>query len=166
MEILQLLNSSKDAICFTNIAAVLCTDRLRKTVSSEKLEVYKEEDFVMITDMIPDAIMEIRYCPTFNLVGERINAYEAPVAYLTKAAVYALKDVSVEQISQGYRIIIYDVYRPQTAVDHFKAWAEDLSPTEMKSYFYPEMDKNELFEKGYIAEKSGHSRSTVDIPEN
>ncbi len=66
-------------------------------------------------------------------------------------------------MKRGYRIKIYDAYRPQTAVDHFKAWAEDQEATEMKPYFYPEFDKSELFYKGYIAAKSGHSRgSTVD----
>ena len=34
----------------------------------------------------------------------------------------------------------------------------------MKKYFYPSVDKSELFDKGFIAEKSGHSRgSTVDL---
>ena len=34
----------------------------------------------------------------------------------------------------------------------------------MKPYFYPEVEKSELFVKGYIAAKSGHSRgSTVDL---
>ena len=114
--------------------------------------------------MIPDAILEIRYYATSNFVGERINTYEAPVAYLTKEAAAALKNVSDELMEQGYRIKIYDAYRPQTAVDHFKAWAEDLEATEMKPDFYPEVDKTELFDKGYIAAKSGHSRgSTVDL---
>ena len=127
-------------------------------------EAYGKEGFVLITDVIPDAILEIRYYSTFNFVGERIDAYEAPVAYLTKEAAAALKNVSDELMAQGYRIKIYDAYRPQTAVDHFKAWAEDLEATEMKPYFYPEVDKSELFDKGYIAAKSGHSRgSTVDL---
>ena len=127
-------------------------------------EAYGKEGFVLITDVIPDAILEIRYYSTFNFVGERIDAYEAPVAYLTKEAAAALKNVSDELMAQGYRIKIYDAYRPQTAVDHFKAWAEDLEATEMKPYFYPKVDKSELFDKGYIAAKSDHSRgSTVDL---
>ena len=86
------------------------------------------------------------------------------MAFLTKEAAAALKNVSDDLMAQGYRIKIYDAYRPQTAVDHFKAWAEDLEATEMKPYFYPEVDKSELFDKGYIAAKSGHSRgSTVDL---
>lgn len=127
-------------------------------------EAYGKEGFALITDVIPDAILEIRYYSTFNFVGERIDAYEAPVAYLTKEAAAVLKNVSDDLMAQGYRIKIYDAYRPQTAVDHFKTWAEDLEATEMKPYFYPEVDKSELFDKGYIAAKSGHSRgSTVDL---
>ena len=34
----------------------------------------------------------------------------------------------------------------------------------MKEFFYPEIDKNRLFEEGFVALKSGHSRgSTVDL---
>ena len=120
--------------------------------------------FVLLTDVIPDAILEIRYYSTFNFVGARIDAYEAPVAYLSRGAAYALKRASDALIVRGYRIKIYDAYRPQSAVDHFKRWSEDLTATEMKPYFYPELDKSELFSKGYIAGRSGHSRgSTVDL---
>ena len=120
--------------------------------------------FVLLTDVIPDAILEIRYYSTFNFVGARIDAYEAPVAYLSREAAYALKRASDALIVRGYRIKIYDAYRPQSAVDHFKRWSEDLTATEMKPYFYPDLDKSELFSKGYIAGRSGHSRgSTVDL---
>ncbi len=67
---------------------------------------YEEQGFVQITDVIPDAILEIRYYSTFNFVGERINAYEAPVADLTKEAAVALKNVSDDLMAQGYRIKI------------------------------------------------------------
>lgn len=87
----------------------------------KKTAEYEEEGFVLITDVIPDALLENRYYATFNFVCERINSYEAPVAYLTKEAAAALKNVSDELMAQGYRIKIYDAYRPQTAVDHFKA---------------------------------------------
>ena len=120
--------------------------------------------FVSVTDVIPDAILEIRYYSTFNFVGQRIDAYEAPVAYLTREAAYALKQVSDELKGMGYRIKIFDAYRPQAAVDHFKRWAADPGAVEMKPYFYPDIEKSELFAKGYIAGRSGHSRgSTVDL---
>ena len=121
-------------------------------------------DFVLLSEAVPDAILEIRYYSTYNFVGDRINGYEAPVAYLTKAAAKALREVSDELVSKGYRLKIYDAYRPQRAVNHFEEWAKDLEDTRMKKYFYPELNKDVLFDQGYIAHRSGHSRgSTVDL---
>ena len=120
--------------------------------------------FVRITDTVPDAILEIRYFGTYNFVGGRIDGYEAPTALLTRRAADSLRAVSDELGKMGYRLKIYDAYRPQKAVDHFVRWAENLSDTKMKAYFYPDVDKSVLFERGYIAEKSGHTRgSTVDL---
>lgn len=121
-------------------------------------------DFVLLSEAVPDAILEIRYYSTYNFVGDRINGYEEPCALLTKEAATALKKASDEVVSKGYRLKIYDAYRPQKAVTHFMNWAKDVSDTRMKKYFYPELDKSVLFDQGYIAEKSGHSRgSTVDL---
>ena len=120
--------------------------------------------FVYLADAVPDAILEIRYYGTYNFVGDRIDGYERPVALLTKEAAEALRKVSDELVSKGYRLKIYDAYRPQKAVNHFEAWAKDLKDTRMKEYFYPELDKSVLFELDYINHKSGHSRgSTVDL---
>lgn len=121
-------------------------------------------DFVNITDVVPDAILEIRYFGTYNFVGERIDGYLQPVALLTKRAADSLKAVSDDVKAQGYRLKIYDAYRPQMAVDNFVRWAADVPDTLMKQYFYPDLDKSVLFPQGYIAEKSGHTRgSTVDL---
>ena len=86
------------------------------------------------------------------------------MAFLTKEAATALKAASDELIEKGYRLKIYDAYRPQEAVTNFVEWAKDTEDTRMKEYFYPELDKSVLFAQGYIAEHSGHSRgSTVDL---
>ncbi len=120
--------------------------------------------FVLLSDVVPDAILEIRYYSTYNFVGDRIDGYEEPVALLTKEAAEALRAVSDDLIGQGYRLKIYDAYRPQMAVSHFMRWALDFSDVRMKPYFYPELEKDALFPLGYIAEHSGHSRgSTVDL---
>ena len=120
--------------------------------------------FVHLAEAVPDAILEIRYYATYNFVGDRINGYEQPTALLTVEAAKALKAVSDDVKKQGYRLKIYDAYRPQRAVFHFMAWAKKLDDTRMKAYFYPDLDKSVLFAQGYIAEKSGHSRgSTVDL---
>ena len=120
--------------------------------------------FVSLTDVVPDAILEIRYFGTYNFVGARIDGYEQPTALITREAGAALRAVSDELVAKGYRLKIYDAYRPQKGVDHFVRWAEDLSDTRMKPYFYPDLDKSVLFDQEYIMLKSGHTRgSTVDL---
>ena len=122
------------------------------------------DGFVMLAEAVPDAILEPRYYSTYNFVGDRIDGYEAPCAILTKEAASALKSASDEAVSRGYRLKVYDAYRPQRAVSHFMRWAKDTSDTRMKQHFYPDLDKSVLFAQGYIAERSGHSRgSTVDL---
>lgn len=120
--------------------------------------------FVLLSEAAPDVMLEIRYYSTYNFVGDRIDGYEEPCAMLTKEAAAALRAVSDELVKKGYRLKVYDAYRPRRAVSHFVAWARDRSDARMKPYFYPELDKSVLFRKGYIARRSGHSRgSTVDL---
>ena len=120
--------------------------------------------FVNLTDVVPDAILEIRYYSTYNFVGARVDGYLEPTALLTRQAADSLRAVSDDLMKQGYRLKIFDAYRPQCAVDHFVRWAADVNDTLMKPYFYPEGPRDRLFELGYIAKKSGHTRgSTVDL---
>lgn len=126
--------------------------------------IHDRSDFVEVTDIIPDAILEVRYYSTYNFVGARIDGYERPVILMTRRATDSLKVVSDELKAQGFRMKIWDAYRPQRAVNHFIRWAEDLQDTTMKAIFYPMVDKNLLFEQQYIMARSGHSRgSTVDL---
>ena len=121
-------------------------------------------DFVLVTDVVPDAILEIRYYSTYNFIGDRIPGYEEPVALLTRQAADSLKVVSDELLQQGNRLKIFDAYRPQCAVDYFMKWAKDTCDVRMKEYFYPELFKSVQIPQGYIARKSGHPRgSTIDL---
>ena len=120
--------------------------------------------FVVLADYIPSIIQEIRYHSGYNFIGERIDGYEEPCALLTIEAARALKAVSNELIVQGYRLKIFDAYRPARAVKHFVLWGLEDQDVRMKPYFYPELEKQELFAQGYIAKLSSHSRgSTVDL---
>ena len=131
--------------------------------SSAEERAFKEA-FVPLAEAVPDAILEIRYYSTYNFVGERIDGYLEPTAFLTREAAAALKEVSDDVIAQGYRLKVYDAYRPQRAVDHFVRWAADVPDTLMNDYFYPDLDKSVLFDQEYIMAKSGHTRgSTVDL---
>ena len=148
------------AICAIVLLALHCTNKKEAAVSPTE----DTSQFVTLTDAVPDAILEIRYFGTYNFVGDRIDGYLEPTALLTKIAADSLRAVSDDVIKQGYRLKIYDAYRPQKAVDHFVRWAEDLSDTRMKDYFYPDLDKSVLFDQEYICAKSGHTRgSTVDL---
>ena len=120
--------------------------------------------FVSIGEEIPDVLLDIRYYSSFNFIGERIDGYREPVALLTREAAKALKAVSDEAMSLGYRLKIFDAYRPQEAVDHFVRWTKDPADIRMKKYFYPDLVKKDIIPQHYIAEHSGHSRgSTVDL---
>ena len=145
-----------------------CTTVNQNTSDAELADSIKLSDdssgFVLLSDAVPDVILEIRYYSTYNFVGDRIDGYNAPVAYMTKEAAAALKAVSDDLVQMGYRLKIFDAYRPQMAVSHFVRWAQDPDDTRMKEYFYPELEKDVLFPLGYINEHSGHSRgSTVDL---
>ncbi len=140
----------------------ICIDVVSKTEPETNTD--DASGFVALSDVAPDIIQEVRYYTTYNFVGDRIDGYEKPTILMTKEAAQTVKAVNDELMKKGYRLRVYDVYRPQKAVDHFVRWAKDLSDKRMKPYFYPEVDKSLLFEQDYIAEYSGHTRgSTVDL---
>ena len=120
--------------------------------------------FVLLADYVPQILQEIRYYSHYNFIGERIDGYEEPCALLTKEAARALKAASIELTVQGYVMKVFDAYRPVCAVKHFVLWGIEDQDVRMKPYFYPDLEKQELFAKGYIAKQSSHSRgSTVDL---
>ena len=120
--------------------------------------------FVLLSDYVPQIVQEIRYFSTYNFIGERIDGYEEPCALLTKEAARALKSVSNEMIVMGYRLKVFDAYRPACAVRHFVLWGIEDQDIRMKPYFYPDLEKQSLFSEGYIAKNSSHSRgSAVDL---
>ena len=120
--------------------------------------------FVVLADYVPSIVQEIRYYSTYNFIGNRIDGYEEPVAFLTRTAARALKSAANELIVKGCRLKVFDAYRPAAAVKHFVLWGIEDQDIRMKPYFYPELEKQELFARGYIAKQSSHSRgSAVDL---
>lgn len=120
--------------------------------------------FVLLADFVPSIIQEIRYYTTYNFIGDRIDGYEEPVALCTRDAARALKNVASELFVQGYRLKVFDAYRPSIAVKHFVLWGIEDADQRMKPYFYPDIDKTDTFKLGYIASRSSHSRgSAIDL---
>lgn len=122
------------------------------------------EAFTDIKALAPTAIVDARYVGRDNFVGQPIDGYDANKCLLTHETAAALAAAQKELTEFGLRFRIFDCFRPQRAVDHFVRWAGDPSDTARKDAYYPNVPKSELFARGYIAEKSGHSRgSTVDL---
>lgn len=122
-----------------------------------------KSNFVPLYSVIDDAAYDIRYYSSNNFTGNKINGYKAPVAYMTKEGAKALSIAANDLRQLGYRILVWDTYRPQKAVDHFVEWINNPNDEGDKS-FYPKLKKSDLLEGQYIMAKSGHTRgSTVDL---
>jgi D-alanyl-D-alanine dipeptidase len=123
-----------------------------------------KQGFVYIHESIPNVVLDVRYFSTDNFMGTRVDGYRKAVALLSEQAAGALSGVQKDLNRQGLGLKVFDAYRPQKAVNHFMRWAKDPADTLTKSKYYPDLPKDRLFELGYIAEKSGHTRgSTLDL---
>ena len=134
------------------------------TLYANEAEPSKHSAFTNINHSIPSLKFEMRYTTTDNFIGRPIDGYQEPICYLTDETAIALVKVQQSLQKEGLGLLVFDCYRPQRAVNHFVRWAKEIYDTKMKSTYYPNVDKKDLFRDGYIAAKSGHSRgSTVDL---
>jgi len=121
-------------------------------------------DIIDAAQLAPGLVVEARYHGEHNFLGRQVKGYQAPLCLLTRRAALALAKVQAELKPLGLELKVYDCYRPRQAVADFVAWAKDLDDRATQAEFYSTVDKKDLFSKGYIAERSSHSRgSTVDL---
>ncbi len=121
-------------------------------------------DFVDVASVVPGLVVEMRYHGAENFIGRPIAGYEAPVCLLSRPAAAALAAAQTRLAGFGLGLKVFDCYRPARAVADFAAWARDPADQTRKADYYQNVDKSKLFELGYIAERSGHSRgSTLDV---
>lgn len=129
-------------------------------LSAQKLP----EGFAYLKKENPTLILDLRYATSENFTGKVVTGYTSEKAIGTKALSIALRKVQALLRSKGLGLKVFDAYRPQSAVDAFISWAASASDTLKKREYYPNLKKEDLFELGYIAEKSGHTRgSTIDV---
>ncbi|MGB0892578.1 MAG: M15 family metallopeptidase, partial [Flavobacteriaceae bacterium] len=122
------------------------------------------EGFVYLKDIDSTIQKELRYITNHNFIGKPIDGYINNTVIVSKPTAKALHKIQLELAEKNLSLKIFDAYRPQQAVNHFVHWARVLNDTVMKQEFYPNVPKRELFKRGYIASKSGHTRgSTVDL---
>jgi D-alanyl-D-alanine dipeptidase len=140
-------------------AAVVAGTATASTPAPNKLPA----GFVDLADVAPDVIVDMRYAGPDNFAGRPVRGYGAPRCLLTKEAAQALAAVQRELAAFGVGLKVYDCYRPQRAVDDFVAWSRAPGAATDPRH-NPAVPKSELFQRGYIAARSGHSRgSTVDL---
>lgn len=130
------------------------------SINAQKLP----KGFVYLSDVDKSIQKELRYLGTNNFIGKPIDGYHNNCIIVSKPTANTLKIIQSKLKKEGLGLKIFDAYRPQQAVDHFVRWAKVLNDTLMKKQYYPKVPKSQLFNLGYIASKSGHTRgSTVDL---
>jgi D-alanyl-D-alanine dipeptidase len=121
-------------------------------------------DFVFLDESVPGIRWDAKYATWDNFTGKPVDGYLANRIVGTMALCAALQTVQAEAASLGFGLLLWDGYRPQRAVDCFVHWSEQAEDGRKKRRHYPNIDRPEMFKKGYVALQSGHSRgSTVDL---
>jgi D-alanyl-D-alanine dipeptidase len=121
-------------------------------------------DFVFVDELVPGIRWDAKYATWDNFTGRPVDGYLANRIAGTRELCAALERARAEATSRGFGLLLWDGYRPQRAVDHFVRWSREPEDGRTKQRHYPNIDKAAMFEQGYVATRSGHSRgSTVDL---
>ncbi|PPK68797.1 D-Ala-D-Ala dipeptidase [Actinokineospora auranticolor] len=122
------------------------------------------DDFVYADEFVPGIRWDAKYATWDNFTGKPVDGYLVNRIVGTKALCAALENAQEEAAARGFSLLLWDGYRPQRAVDNFLHWSRQPEDGRTKARHYPNIERSEMFEKGYVAAKSGHSRgSTVDL---
>jgi D-alanyl-D-alanine dipeptidase len=122
------------------------------------------DDFVFVDELVPGIRWDAKYATWDNFTGKPVDGYLANRIIGTRALCAALSRAQEEAASLGFGLLLWDGYRPQRAVDRFIRWANEPEDGRTKLRHYPNIDRAAMFEQGYVATRSGHSRgSTVDL---
>jgi D-alanyl-D-alanine dipeptidase len=121
-------------------------------------------DFVFVDEFVPGVRWDAKYATWDNFTGKPVDGYFANRIAGTRALCAALERVRGKAASLGFGLLLWDGYRPQCAVDCFLRWSKQPEDGRTKLRHYPNIGRAEMLEKGYVAAKSSHSRSsTVDL---
>jgi zinc D-Ala-D-Ala dipeptidase len=122
------------------------------------------DDFVFVDEFVPGIRWDAKYATWDNFTGKPVDGYLANRIVGTRTLCAALERAREEAASLGFGLLLWDGYRPQRAVDCFRRWSEQPENGRTKPRHHPNIDRAEMFERGYIAAQSGHSRgAAVDL---
>jgi len=123
-----------------------------------------ENDFVFVDEFLPGVRWDAKYATWDNFTGKPVDGYLVNRIVGTRALCAALRGVRDEAAALGFGLLLWDGYRPRRAVECFLRWSRRPEDGRTKARHYPNIDRAEMFERGYVAVSSGHSRgSTVDL---
>lgn len=98
-------------------------------------------DLVDVTEVVPDAVLDLRYATADNFVGERL--YPVARCLLDRRAADRLARAAATLREQGYRLVLWDCYRPASV--QRRLW-------------------DRIQDERYVARVSNHSRgAAVDV---
>ena len=122
------------------------------------------DGFVYLDEAVPGALSDAKYAGADNFVGEPVDGYLAPRVVGSAELARALLRVRDAAVVMRLRLLFWDGYRPQRAVDHFIRWSKQPEDGRTKAAHYPRIARTDLIPLGYVAERSGHSRGgTIDL---
>jgi D-alanyl-D-alanine dipeptidase len=123
-----------------------------------------EPAFAFVDERVAGIRWDAKYATWDNFTGKPVDGYAANRIVGTTALCDALLRARDEAATRGFGLLLWDGYRPTRAVDCFLRWARQPDDARAKRRHYPNITKAELFARGYVAARSGHSRgSTVDL---
>jgi D-alanyl-D-alanine dipeptidase len=122
------------------------------------------DDFVFIDDAVPGIRWDAKYATWDNFTGKPVDGYLANRVVGSRALCVALGRARDGAASLGFGLLLWDGYRPQRAVDCFLRWSKQAEDGRTKRRHYPNIDRSEIVDQGYVAAKSGHSRGgAIDL---
>jgi D-alanyl-D-alanine dipeptidase len=121
-------------------------------------------DFVFVDELVPGIRWDAKYATWDNFTGKPVDGYAANRIVGTRALCTALECAQAEAASLGFGLLLWDGYRPQRAVDSFLRWSRQPEDGRTKPRHYPNIERAQMFERGYVTTRSGHTRgSSVDL---
>lgn len=121
-------------------------------------------DFGYLDELVPGIRWDAKYATWDNFTGKPVDGYLVNRIVGTTALCGALERARDTAARHGLGLLVWDGYRPQSAVANFVRWSELPEDGRTKRRHYPNIERPEMLRLGYVAARSGHSRgSTVDL---
>jgi zinc D-Ala-D-Ala dipeptidase len=121
-------------------------------------------DLVFVDEYVPGIRWDAKYATWDNFTGKPVDGYLVNRIVGTRALCAALDRARDKAASSGFGLLLWDGYRPQRAVECFVRWSEQREDGRSKRRHFPNIDRAQMLEQGYVAARSGHTRGgAVDL---